>query len=226
MELRTPLQGILFDFDGLILDTETPVFQAWQEKFSGLGRQLLLEDWAEILGKANHELDQILSKLDDLLDESSRQTFLKEVSLAEMELVLQQRPLPGAAELIRKSHRAGLKLGIVSSSDREWVHSHLKRLKLLDYFLNTSCADDVKNAKPDPELYQLALEKMAIDPNRLVVLEDSPAGVLSAKRAGLYTIAVPNNITRQLRFSENGNHPDLVLESLEDFPWDGLMRDF
>jgi len=226
MELRTPLQGILFDFDGLILDTETPVFQAWQEKFSGLGRQLLLEDWAEILGKANHELDQILSKLDDLLDESSRQTFLKEVSLAEMELVLQQRPLPGAAELIRKSHRAGLKLGIVSSSDREWVHSHLKRLKLLDYFLNTSCADDVKNGKPDPELYQLALEKMAIDPNRLVVLEDSPAGVLSAKRAGLYTIAVPNSITRQLRFSENGNHPDLVLESLEDFPWDGLMRDF
>lgn len=225
MELRTPLQGILFDFDGLILDTETPIFQAWQEKFSALGRQLLLEDWAEILGKASHELYQILSKLDDLLDESNRQTFLKEVSLAEKERVLQQPPLPGAVELIRKSHRAGLKLGIVSSSDREWVHSHLERLKLLDYFLFSSCADDVKKVKPDPELYQLALKRMAIDTDRLVVLEDSPAGVLSAKRAGLYTIAVPNDITRQLRFSENGNHPDLMLESLEDFPWDDLMRD-
>ncbi len=224
MELRTPLQGILFDFDGLILDTETPIFQAWQEKFSALGRQLLLEEWAEILGKASQELDLILGKLDDLLDESSRQTFLEEVSQVEKERVLQQQPLPGAAELIRKSHQAGLKLGIVSSSDRDWVHAHLKRLKLLDYFLYTNCADDVKNAKPDPELYQLAVKKMAIDANRLVVLEDSPAGVLSAKRAGLYTIAVPNEITRQLRFSENGNHPDLVLESLEDFPWNDLMR--
>jgi HAD superfamily hydrolase (TIGR01509 family) len=226
MKLRTPMQGILFDFDGLILDTETPIFQAWQEKFSALGRQLDLEDWAEILGKASHELDGILSRLDDLLDDASRQIFLDEVSRVERKLVLQQRPLPGAAELIRKAYQAGLRLGIVSSSDQDWVHSHLARLELLDYFHHTSCADEVSVAKPDPALYRLGLEKMGLAADRVVVLEDSPNGVLSAKRAGLYTIAVPNALTRRLPFNENGGRPDQVLDSLEDFPWDELMREF
>lgn len=225
MKLRTPLQGILFDFDGLILDTETPVFQAWQEKFSSLGLILEMSDWAEILGKASHELDRILSKLDGVLDESSRKRFLEEVSRIEMELVMQQRPLPGASELIRKAHKAGLKLGIVSSSDQDWVHSHLKRLELLDYFHHTSCVEEVKAAKPDPELYQLGLKKTGLEADRVVVLEDSPTGVLAAKRAGLYTIAVPNGITRQLHFSQNGGRPDQVLGSLEDFPWEEMMRD-
>jgi HAD superfamily hydrolase (TIGR01509 family) len=226
MTLRTPLQGILFDFDGLILDTETPIFQAWQEKFSDLGRRLDLEDWAQIVGKSSDELDLIISRLDDLLDESSRQVFLEEVSLAERQVVMQQLPLPGVAELIMKSHQAGLKLGIVSSSDRDWVHSHLKRLELLDYFHHISSGEEVGSAKPDPALYQLGLKKIGLAPDRVVVLEDSPNGVLSAKRAGLYTFAIPNKLTSRLQFKKNGGQPDRVLASLEDFPWDELMRDF
>jgi HAD superfamily hydrolase (TIGR01509 family) len=225
MKLRTPLQGILFDFDGLILDTETPVFQAWQEKYTALGMRLDMSDWAEVLGKASHEMDRILSKLDGVLDESSKKIFLEEVSRAEMELVLQQRPLPGAAELIRKAHKAGLNLGIVSSSDQDWVHSHLRRLELLDYFQHTSCVEEVTAAKPDPALYQLGLSKTGLEADRVVVLEDSPNGVLAAKRAGLFTIAVPNGITSQLQFYQNGGRPDQVLDSLEDFPWEDLMRD-
>ena len=225
MKLRTPLQGILFDFDGLILDTETPVYQAWQEKFTALGQPLDMEDWAGILGKASHEVDLILSKLDGVLDESSRKGFLEEVAQNEMELILLQQPLPGVVELIRKAHEAGMSLGIVSSSDQDWVHSHLKRLELLDYFHHTSCFDEVKAAKPDPALYELGLKKTGLEAERVVVLEDSPNCVLAAKRAGLYTIAVPNGITRRVPFNENGGRPDQVLDSLEDFPWEEMMRD-
>ncbi len=224
MIVSQPLLGILFDFDGLILDTETPIFQAWQRKFREYGKELSLEEWAQILGKSNNELGPIEGLLQEFPNPKVKEQILAEVSQEERSLVMKQTPLPGAVELIVKSHQEGLKLGIVSSSDQDWVHSHMKRLRLLDYFDHTSCADEVEEAKPDPALYHLGLEKMGVDPDRVVVLEDSPNGVLAAKRAGLYCIAVPNQLTRQLSFSNDGGAPDMVLNTLNEFPWDELMR--
>ena len=98
------------------------------------------------------------------------------------------------------------------------------RSELFDYFDHTSCSDDVAEAKPDPALYHLGLEKMGSAIDKVLVLEDSPNGVLAAKRAGLYCIAVPNKITSQLPFFENGGTPDRVLDSLREFPWDEYMK--
>lgn len=224
MELQRPLQGILFDFDGLILDTETPIFQAWKRKFKEYGQELLLEEWAQILGKSNQELGPVEGLLKEITDPDAKKRVLAEVAQEERALVLEQNPLPGAVELIIRAQREGLKLGIVSSSDQDWVHGHLDRLNLLDYFDHTSCADEVEEAKPDPALYLLGLEKIGVDPGRVVVLEDSPNGVLAAKRAGLYCIAVPNQLTSRLPFYEDGGRPDKVLNTLDDFPWDELMR--
>ena len=223
--LKTPLKGILFDFDGLILDTETPIFQAWEEKFKEYGKELLLEEWAEILGKSTDNLGPIDGFLNSFPEEDKRKEILQEVKHREFELVQHKNPLPGVEELIIKAKEQGLMLGIVSSSDQDWVHSHLKRLGLLKYFNHTSCADEVEIAKPNPELYNLGLEKSALARERVLVLEDSPNGVLAAKRAGLYCIAVPNQLTIQLPFYNDGGEPDLVLSSLLDFPWEELMRD-
>ena len=224
MTLSTPLEGILFDFDGLILDTESPVFQAWSDKFNEYGQELKIEEWGEILGKSPNEVGPIESFLETIGDKNKQQEIAREVSRKELNLVKKQEPLPGAAELIKKAKDEGIKLGIVSSSDREWVHSHLHRLRLLDYFDHTSCSDDVMEAKPDPALYLLGLDKMGSSPDKILVLEDSPNGVLAAKRAGLYCIAVPNKITIQLPFFENGGRPDRVLDSLREFPWDEYMK--
>jgi HAD superfamily hydrolase (TIGR01509 family) len=224
MILKPPLEGLLFDFDGLILDTESTVFQAWSDKFREHGQKLLLEEWGEILGKSGEELGPIEGFLKSFGDEKIQQKIYQEVSQIELALVKQKEPLPGAVDLIRRAKAAGLKMGVVSSSDRKWVHSHLERLELLDYFDHTSCFDDVDEAKPDPSLYLLGLKKMDATPDKVIVLEDSPNGVLAAKRAGLFCIAVPNPITRQLSFFENGGTPDLVLDSLVDFPWDEFMK--
>ena len=224
MMFSPPLQGILFDFDGLILDTETPIFQAWKMKFREYGQELLLEDWAEILGKSNDELGPLENFFNEFPDPEDQKRIQAEVSKEERTLVLQQQPLEGVEELIKKAKGKGLKLGIVSSSDQAWVHGHLERLGLLKYFDHTSCAEEVEIAKPDPALYLLGLHKMAVSPYKVVVLEDSPNGVLAAKRAGLFCIAVPNQLTRQLSFEHNGGVPDRVLRSLGDFPWDDLMR--
>ena len=83
--LQTPLQGILFDFDGLILDTETPIFQAWKEKFEEYGRELLLDEWAEILGKSTDHLGPIEVFLNEFPEEVKRKEILKEVKQSELE---------------------------------------------------------------------------------------------------------------------------------------------
>lgn len=225
MMLQTPLQGILFDFDGLILDTETPIFQAWKEKFKEHGKELLLVEWAEILGKSTDHLGPIEVFLNEFPEESKRAEITQEVKQTELELVHQKRPLPGVEDLIIKAKERGLMLGIVSSSDQDWVHSHLKRLGLMEYFDHTSCADEVEIAKPNPELYNLGLKKTGLAREKVLVLEDSPNGVLAAKRAELFCVAVPNQLTIQLPFDNDGGEPDLVLASLLEFPWDELMRD-
>jgi HAD superfamily hydrolase (TIGR01509 family) len=224
MIVSPPIDGILFDFDGLILDTETPIFQAWQEMFRRHGQELLLDEWAEILGKSLDVVGPAEIFVENLTDENERKKVLREVSKRELELVKEQLPLPGAVELIQKSKEHGLKLGIVSSSEEEWIRSHLCRLGLDGYFDHTSCADEVEQAKPDPALYHLGLKKMRVQPEKVIVLEDSPNGVLAAKRAGLYCIAVPNRLTSQLPYYQNGGTPDMILESLLEFPWSKFTK--
>jgi len=225
MILQIPLEGILFDFDGLILDTETTIFQAWKEKFNEHGKELILKEWAEILGKSADHMGPVDGFLTMFAEEKQREEIRREVKQRELELILQKKPLPGAEELIFKANDHGLQLGIVSSSDQDWVHAHLKRLELMKYFDHTSCADEVKIAKPDPELYNLGLKKAGLPRERVLVLEDSPNGVLAAKRAGLFCIAVPNQLTGQLPFYNNGGTPDLILDSLLEFPWEELTKD-
>ena len=217
-------KAILFDFDGLILDTETPIFQAWQEKFQEYGQVLRIEEWAMIIGRSGDNLGPVEEFLKIFPEGETRSEVLEEVSRREWKRVQLEKPLPGVEELLLKSRSAGLKLGIVSSSDRKWVESHLERLELRTYFDHISTADDVENAKPDPALYRLGLERSGKRAEKVLVVEDSPNGVLAAKRAGLYCIAIPNSITRQLPFSKGEGKPDLVLESLEQFPWEELMK--
>jgi HAD superfamily hydrolase (TIGR01509 family) len=223
--LQTPLQGILFDFDGLILDTETTVFQAWEEKFKEYGKELRLAEWAEILGKSNDDLGPVKGFLEDFPDKQHRKRILQEVKHRELDLVQQKKILPGVEDLIARAKGSGIKLGVVSSSDQDWVHSNLQRLGLITDFDHISCAEEVEIAKPDPALYHLGLKKTGLSREKVLVLEDSPNGVLAAKRAGLFCIAVPNQITNQLSFYNNGGGPDLVLASLLDFPWEDFMRD-
>jgi HAD superfamily hydrolase (TIGR01509 family) len=224
MIVRPPIKGILFDFDGLILDTEMPIFQAWKEMFQRYGKELQLIQWAEIIGKSLDAVGPAERFVEDIQDESERKRILKEVSDREMELVNQQQPLPGAVELIQKSKKHGLKLGIVSSSEEEWIHSHLNRIGLEQYFDHISSTDEVEQAKPEPDLYHLGLKKIELSQEKVIVLEDSPNGVLAAKRAGLFCIAVPNMLTKQLPFYPNGGAPDMVLDSLLDFPWTKFIK--
>jgi len=128
--------------------------------------------------------------------------------------------LPGVLSLLDRAREYGLKLAVASSSPENWVVGHLTRLGLLDYFDAVVTADDVELTKPDPGLFLLAADKIGVKPNEVIVLEDSSNGVKGAKRAGMFVVVVPNEITRKTDLSL----ADLRLEALDTIDLETLLE--
>jgi HAD superfamily hydrolase (TIGR01509 family) len=215
------VKALIFDFDGLILDTEMPDYISWQEVYKDYDCELLLEDWASIVGgNAESEFDPHKH-----LEEVCGQTIDQEAIWIKrrksyLEHLESQPILPGVVAHLKKAQEMGLKLGIASSSPENWVVGHLTRLELVDYFEVICTADDVEQTKPDPTLFLLTAEKLGVKPEEVIVLEDSPNGVLGAKRAGMFVVAVPNPLTEQLSL----DHADLLLKSLADLSLEELLE--
>ena len=215
------IEGLIFDFDGLILDTETPSFQAWQEVYERHGCELTLEEWADCIGRSQDAFDPcdyLESRLGHPLD---RPRVLADEQKAEAERIRQQQVLPGVRETIEAASRRGLKLGVASSSDRKWVNGYLAHLGLRERFDAIRCVDDVERAKPDPDLYVAVLEALGLEPHQAIAFEDSPNGVLAAKRAGVFCVAVPNFLTKQLPFDHAA---DFTVTSLKQIALEELLE--
>ena len=206
------IKGLIFDFDGLILDTETPSFQAWQEVFEHYGCELTLETWADCIGRSQDAFDPCDYLAVCLGRSIDRARVLGEEQKREVELIREQPVLPGVLDMIAAVKQHGLKLGVASSSDREWVIGHLALLGLVEQFDCIRCADDVEHAKPAPDLYLAVLEALRLQPHQAIAFEDSPSGVVAAKRAGVFCVAVPNRLTQQLSFDHAA---DLTVTSLK-----------
>jgi len=206
------IKGLIFDFDGLILDTETPAFQGWQGVFERHGCTLTLEMWADCIGRAQDAFDP-RDHLETCLGRSlDRVKILAEEQKRESELIRNQALLPGVLETIEAGEKRGLKLGVASSSDRAWVNAYLSRFGLIERFDAIRCVDDVAHAKPAPDLYLAVLQALDLRPDEAIAFEDSPNGVLAAKRARVFCVAVPNRLTKQLSFDHAA---DLTVASLK-----------
>jgi len=213
------IRALIFDFDGLILDTEGPVFQSWQELFHEFGVDLTLEAWADYIGRSEDSFD-FLDRLEAQLGHPvDRAAIVPRRRRREDELIAMQPVLPGVREYLDRASQLGLKIGAASSASCAWVTGHLERLELWGYFDCIQAADDVRCTKPNPELYLQALEGLGIKPAEAIALEDSPNGVLAARRAGLFCVAVPNRLTRQLPLDQ----ADLRLDSLADLSLDQMI---
>lgn len=212
------LRALLFDFDGLIVETEKPIYQSWTELFHKYGAELPLSLWVTIIGTTNEPFDPW-----QLLSEQANAPFDRKVEAEqrrrrEIELVEAQIVMPGVTRLLQEARQAEMKTAVVSSSTRRWVKEHLGRLDLTAYFDQIITSDDVTHTKPDPELYQKALQVFNLEPEEAVVFEDSLNGIRAARAAGIYAVAVPNEMTRGLDFSE----ANLVISSLEQVTLPGL----
>jgi len=213
------IRGLIFDFDGLILETEEPIYLAWQEVYQSYGCHFPLEIWTGVIGMADFDFEPILELERQLGTSLNHQEIQSDQREREAHKILRQPVLPGILDYLNNAKADGLKLGLASSSSCEWVVGHLDRLGLLAYFDVIKGSDDVRRTKPEPELYLSVLDELGLMPEQAIVLEDSPPGVMAAKRAGIYTVAVPNVMTLDLGF----DHADLRLSSLQEMPLHTLI---
>jgi HAD superfamily hydrolase (TIGR01509 family) len=213
------IRALIFDFDGLILETEGPSYQSWKELYQSFGFKLSFSTWSNIIGTSQGEFDprlELQKQVKDVVDweeiESRRQA-------SESVLIEALSVLPGVEQYLNDARRLGLSLGLASSSSCQWVIGHLIRLDLLDYFDCICASDDVTRTKPDPELYLSVLHGLKVRADEAIALEDSPNGVRAAKAAGLFCVAVPNPLTNHLSLSQ----ADLQLGSLAELPLEQLL---
>jgi len=208
------LEALIFDFDGLILDTETPEFDVLNEIYAEYDAELSIEKWGQIIGgNGAVEFDPV-SDLEHLLGVSiDRQPVMDRWRAEADARIAANSVLPGVIDLLDDAAKRGLRLAVASSSPHWWVDTHLTRLGLFDRFQHIICADDVTLTKPSPELFLLALTKLNVQADRAIIFEDSPNGVKAANAAGVPVVAIPNPVTRQLFFSGES----LLLESLTEF---------
>ncbi len=214
------IRALVFDFDGLILETEGPIFQSWQELYISYGFPLPFEVWATTIGSAEAEFNPA-RELERLVGQPMDWAAIEPMrQQRELTLISRQPLLPGVEQTLQAARSLGLKLGLASSSSCKWVEGHLRERGLRSYFEVVRAADDVRLTKPDPELYMAVLAALGVSGAEAVALEDSPNGIRAAKAAGMICVAVPNHLTRQLVLDE----ADLRLDSLAEMPLERLLE--
>jgi len=206
------LSAIIFDFDGLIIDTESPELDAWQEVYEAHGQTLAIDVWSDCVGRPPGTFDPI-AHLEGLTGAAiDRAAVAGSVRSQARSRAFTQPALPGVEAWLGESSALGIPIGIASSSSHAWVEGHLRRLGIRERFEVVVCREDTIDHKPLPAPYLLAAERLGVDPARVLVVEDAPNGVAAAKAAGMWCLAVPNVVTAPLDFRA----ADLRIDSLAE----------
>jgi HAD superfamily hydrolase (TIGR01509 family) len=204
----TGLHAVVFDFDGLVIDTEWCEYATAAAIFAEHGVELSLDLWRTFIGTTDHpHWADILEA--DLGRPVDRAELVPRRRLANWECARGLEPLPGVIELMDALVAAGVPIAVASSSPADWVVAHLEERGLLDRMVTVCSGDEVPRTKPDPALYLLAVSRLGVPASGVVAVEDSVHGVAAARSAGLRAVAVPSSLTSGMDFSS----ADLVVES-------------
>ncbi len=211
------LTAVIFDFDGLIADTESPEYDSVAEAFVRHGVEFTIDEWQHIVGTDSwfDWLGELQARAAGPVD-PERVTAEREARRAE--LVAAVKLCPGVVDRLDEAARLGVGVAVASSSPSSWVNGHLERFGLRHHFVAVHGREHVAEAKPAPDLFRLATESLGADPAETIALEDSHHGVTAARAAGLACVAVPNRITRGQAF----DHANLVVDSLSEVTLAGL----
>jgi len=222
------LDALIFDFDGVIVDSEPVHLAAFQRVLATVGVTLSPEDYYDrYIGFDDHDCFEAVGK-EMKADFTERQ--IAELTASKTVLLKQAfsesiSSLPGAADLIRAAAAADIPLGICSGALREEITLAAGAAGVLQFFQTIVSAEDVPRGrgKPDPAGYRLAFERLSaasgrtIDPVRCVVLEDSPAGIDAAKALDMKVLAVTNSCPRGALHAA-----DQIVDSLSDVDVESL----
>jgi HAD superfamily hydrolase (TIGR01509 family) len=213
------IRALVFDFDGLILETETPAYETWAEIYREHGHELPLEPWFDYIGREGSYFDAA-DHLAALVGEGfDAEAARKRRDIRRTELIAGLDVMAGVREYIADAKRLHLRLAVASSSSRAWVLGHLERLGLHPEWDAIRTREDVARTKPAPDLYLAAVKALGVAPHEAVAFEDSRNGIAAAKDAGLLCVAVPNALTAAMDLSR----ADFRLSSLAETPLERLL---
>jgi HAD superfamily hydrolase (TIGR01509 family) len=202
-------RAVVFDLDGLLLETELLWHRAEVRLFERHGSDFTFEDKLTVMGTSAAFTGEFFARRLGLPEEEAPALIREVTELMHQELQGQVDARPGAVELVKRL-RGRVRLGLASNSPRFLVEAALSSAGFSDAFDAVVSSDDVANHKPAPDLYLLACERLGVAPSEALALEDTASGIASAKAAGLTCIAVP-------QFAETDvTAADRVIDSLEE----------
>ncbi|GIP17508.1 haloacid dehalogenase [Paenibacillus montaniterrae] len=214
------IKAIIFDFDGLIVDTETPSYYVFSDIYNEYGVELTLETYSQCIGTSFSVFDPYTY----LSNITGKEVAIDEVKTKfrrkYRELLENEGLRPGVREYLEEAKDMNLKIGLASSSTLSWIKPHLERFNLDTYFSSILTSDNVKEVKPNPELYIKSLENLGVNAEEAISFEDSLNGFKAAKSAGLNCVVVPNEVTRHFQFNEF----DLLINSMQDIKFDKIIE--
>lgn len=215
------IAALLFDFDGVIADTEVPTFESWRDIYAEYGADLALEDWLPAVGSGSSTSGAFdaVAHLEGLIGTTvDREAVIASRGERKAELYMRAPLLPGVRERLAEARELNLKTAIVTRNRDERVKDHCDRIGLEHTWHALVCAND-EPTRDKADLYRNALAMLDVQASEALAFEDSPSGVRAAKRAGLACAAVPNLITRGAAFDE----ADIVLASLAHRTLDDIL---
>lgn len=212
------IEALVFDFDGLLMDTESSMLACWQYEWRQHGLELdvgtfFAEHGGDVTEQRYARLAEAVGPTYDRSVSHARRLAHRDELHATLDLA------PGIRDWLDGARSRGLRLAVASSSPRAWVHGLLGGIGALARFEVLACGDEVVGHKPDPAVYLLALRRLGLAGARAIAFEDTPHGVAAAKAAGLRCVAVPNPHADPARFGA----ADVVLSSAADLRLDEVL---
>ena len=215
------IRALIFDFDGLLIDTETPALTSWQKVYTDHGQTLTLELWQGAIGRASGTgfvpLDYLATLIGNTFDVQSVREKRNE---HKMQLCEAEQLRSGVLQTLLKAKELGLTCTVASSAGREWVEGWLQKHDALHHFAFTRTGDDVENVKPAPDLFLSVAEGLNLQPSECLVFEDSPNGTLAALNAGMPCVVVTNPVTEGLEFPQH----TLKLKRMDEMKLEHILQ--
>ncbi len=213
------VEAVVFDFDGLLMDTESSMLASWQHEWRQHGLELDLDTFfadhgGDVTEERYAELARVVGPAYDRDASHARRIAYRNRLHSTLGLS------PGIPQWLGKAQDLGIRLAVASSSPREWVGGLLAGVGCLERFEFIACGDEVPTPKPDPGVYLLALHRLGLSAAQAIAVEDSPHGVAAAKAAGMRCVAIPNPHANPARFTA----ADLVLTSAAQAELDEILR--
>ena len=205
------IQGVIFDMDGVLVDTERISFKFWIKSFEKYGYKYSIDTHLSIIGRNNQSIRKILGEtfgpefpLEDICNYKSESMINY--------LLEEGTPLKsGVFELLDFLRESNYKIAVATSTHRERAIQRLESVGIKEKFDDMVCGDEIEHSKPNPEIFLKAAKKLGLEPEECIVIEDSPAGVEAGYKGGMKVINVPD---MKIPDEEMKKHASLICNNL------------